>query len=274
MKMAMPFGVSTHVFYGQRLSADHLKKLRCEPFTHVELFCALHHFDFHDQNQIREVVEGLHSSGLKVNSLHSPFYTLDSSGERAYYSISSSDETERRHALSEIKSAAALRSVFEYSYLVVHLGPTGERHRLDDLEQGKRSLHELLEYCSSIGVGVAVENIPNSFSTTESLARLGEQIPDLLFCFDSGHANMEGNPERTVTTLGPRIRTTHLHDNSGQSDEHRMPYDGTVPWSKVMRALKGQNYPGIYLLEIREAPRSQDWIAAAQATARRMAAEC
>ena len=125
MKSEITFGISTHIFYSRRLTANDLSLLRGNPFTHVELFCAHHHFDSHDAMQVEEIAEGLRSTGLRVNSLHSPFYTLTPSGERAYYSISSSDEHERRHAVSEIKAAAGLRSIFEYQYLVVHLGPTG-----------------------------------------------------------------------------------------------------------------------------------------------------
>ncbi|MBI4468469.1 MAG: sugar phosphate isomerase/epimerase [Acidobacteria bacterium] len=266
-----PFGISTHAFYGERLSGSHIERLKREPFTHIEIFCALHHFDFHDRRQVEEVAATLGSTGLRVNSLHSPFYTLNPSGERAYYSISSVDEDERRFAVSEIKSAMELRSRFAYDYVVVHLGPTGERHRFDDRQQGIRSLTELLEYGRQLGVEIAVENIPNSFSTTDALLDLRRTLGGIVFCFDSGHANMEGDPLRTIEILGPGIRTTHLHDNAGRHDEHRVPYEGSVPWEGVLRALGAQSYPGVYMLEVREG-RDEDIVPRAAAAARRMAA--
>ncbi len=266
------FGISTHIYYGERLNRGHIESLNREPFTYIELFCAIHHFDFHDPPQVAEIAEALRSTGLQVNSLHSPFYTLTPSGERAYYSISSSDEEERRFALAEIKAATALQSFFDYNYLVVHLGPTGERHRWDDVSQGRRSLRDLVEHCGRLSVRVAVENIPNSFSTTNALASLGEDFPEIVFCFDSGHANIEGDPVGTINQLGARIRTTHLHDNLGESDEHRVPYDGSVPWNKVMRALQTQNYTGVFMLEVREGE-GENFIARVQSAARKMAAE-
>lgn len=273
MSNELCFGISTHIYYSQRLNHEHLEELRREPFSHLELFCAQHHFDFRDGKQVEDVAGGLQRTGFRINSLHSPFYTLRPSGERAYYSISSIDEDERQHALAEIKAAMALRATISYDFVVVHLGPTGERHRRDDRAQCLRSLSELSEHCLKLGVALAVENIPNSFSTTDALARLGEEMPDLSFCFDSGHANMEGDPKRTIQSLGTRIRTTHLHDNGGSSDEHRVPYDGTVPWNSVMGALRSQSYQGVYVLEVREAPEQPDFVTSVQSAARRMAAE-
>jgi sugar phosphate isomerase/epimerase len=54
-----------------------------------------------------------------------------------------------------------------------------------------------------------------------------------------------------------RIRSTHVHDNDGQSDGHLVPLvspGGTVDWPRTMRSLasRGDQYP--LVLELKDTP--------------------
>ena len=45
--------------------------------------------------------------------------------------------------------------------------------------------------------------------------------------------------------------TTHLHDNHGLRDEHLLPFEGNIDWMRVLEALQGNGYAGVYLLELK-----------------------
>jgi sugar phosphate isomerase/epimerase len=75
------------------------------------------------------------------------------------------------------------------------------------------------------------------------------------FVLDTGHANMcEGVPE-AFSIMHERIRSLHVHDNDGKSDQHLFPMvaeGGTIDWRKTMSLLRSR--PGQYplLLELKE----------------------
>ena len=45
------------------------------------------------------------------------------------------------------------------------------------------------------------------------------------------------------------VRVLHLHDNNGESDQHLIPGQGTIPWGEVFKALKEIGYSGDFTLE-------------------------
>lgn len=66
------------------------------------------------------------------------------------------------------------------------------------------------------------------------------------FCLDVGHALIIGEDlEAAITELGDRLVTLHIHDNSGNSDDHTVPYIGGVcNWEKFLRGLRKIHYKG------------------------------
>lgn len=103
-----------------------------------------------------------------------------------------------------------------------------------------------------------LENTPNHFSSAERLLNfLAVTHLDINFCFDTGHAHMNEGVETAYRMMGPRIRSTHVHDNDGKDDAHLFPRvatGGTVDWAKTMQLLNSA--PGQFplLLELRETP--------------------
>ncbi len=58
-------------------------------------------------------------------------------------------------------------------------------------------------------------------------------------------------------TMKSRIRSTHIHDNDGKTDQHLFPMHstgGTIDWKETMALLRsgGDQYP--LMLELHEAP--------------------
>ena len=70
-------------------------------------------------------------------------------------------------------------------------------------------------------------------------------------CFDSSHANvLELDMSQAVHECGDRLLATHMSDNDGSGDQHKLPFYGTVNWEGVVSALKDMQYSGLFNLEI------------------------
>lgn len=119
---------------------------------------------------------------------------------------------------------------------------------------------QLADLARPLGVGVAVENMPGSASdrrwfgaVVDELLWLAEQTDPAVVgvCWDTGHAHMVGLDQyEALTALGPHLRATHIQDNDGTADQHRLPYEGSIDWAAVLRALREIGYPGAFNLEI------------------------
>ena len=72
-------------------------------------------------------------------------------------------------------------------------------------------------------------------------------------CYDFGHANLTGGFHRqNLNAIGSRLKAIHVQDNHGQSDEHLMPFFGTIDWQDAMTGLYESGYTGDMTFEIQE----------------------
>ncbi len=116
---------------------------------------------------------------------------------------------------------------------------------------GLARLERLVEKAERLEVNVALENRQNLESLRFALYRIGSSR--LGFCYDCCH-HYNYAPEVDLLSLyGPRLMALHLHDNSGSSRsyciQHRLPFDGGVPWEKVMGGIAAAGYKGVTALE-------------------------
>ncbi|MGB9620069.1 MAG: sugar phosphate isomerase/epimerase family protein, partial [Armatimonadota bacterium] len=81
---------------------------------------------------------------------------------------------------------------------------------------------------------LAVENLPPDYlghTPEEILGLLDDTEPgSVSVCFDCGHANLSGRFIEFARALLPRSSVTHVHDNDGTSDQHRLPGAGVIDW--------------------------------------------
>ena len=74
--------------------------------------------------------------------------------------------------------------------------------------------------------------------------------PNFHGCWDTGHANIFSNDiAADVRLLGDDLATLHVHDNSGNEDEHKLPYWGTIKWEEFLSALGEIGFDGCFSLE-------------------------
>jgi sugar phosphate isomerase/epimerase len=250
------FGISTHLYLGDRLERDHLVEIAAHGFEAIEVFAVRDHFDYHDRRAALALAEWLDDTRLRLHSLHAPIVGEYAQGKwRDGYSLASADEARRKHAVAEATTTINLATLVPYQVLVLHGGvpaPYGvpaDNH----LPSLVRSLEDLAPPAAAAGVRLAVEVIPNALSTASALVELVESEIDageLGICFDVGHARMMGDVVDAIETCSGHLVATHLHDNRGRTDDHLVPGQGVVDWDATMLAFQKVGYDGAWMFEL------------------------
>lgn len=252
----MELALSTHLFVRHRLTTVWLERIWNAGFPSVEIFCARQHIDYRDQAQINELGHWFRDSPLKMHSLHSPMYADDvwgRSGPQAIIDITATTKATRMRAVDEIKFALEIADVIPFRYLIQHLGVSGQEYDEHRIDAAFSSLDEIRSFARQRGVEVLLENTPNDLSSAGRLDDfLGQTHLNLGYCFDIGHAHMTYGIEDQFERMQLRIRSTHIHDNDGQEDQHLFPGKGSIDWAKAMRLLQSLPEGCPLLLELRE----------------------
>lgn len=115
------------------------------------------------------------------------------------------------------------------------------------------------ELAAKWNVGIAIENLHGANRVhrfgagPEDLLELTARLnsPQFGICWDTGHANLCGIDQRkALLTIGSQLKSTHIADNDGQTDQHTAPFFGTIDWKTVVQALKQIGYAGDFTYEI------------------------
>ena len=253
--------LSTHLFVNHRLTVAQLDKIQRAEIPAVEIFCARQHLDYRDRAQINELGHWFRDSELKLHSVHAPMYTDEiwgRSGPHAVITITEPVKTKRLEMVDEIKRALEIAETIPFKYLVQHLGVSGEEFSERAVEAAFSALEEISLFARQRGVEVLLENIGNGLASGERLMVFRNLTHlDLNFVFDAGHAHLGEGVEAAFSVMKERIRSTHIHDNDGKTDQHLFPLlaaGGTIDWKSTMNLLRtrADQYP--LLLELKEAP--------------------
>lgn len=138
----------------------------------------------------------------------------------------------------------------------MHLGfPRTQSTSPDDNSRdgARRSIDELQRIASPLGARLAVEVIPNELSRVGSLVHFIEEdleAAEAGVCLDFGHAHVDGDLIDAIEIVSGHLVSVHVHDNRGRSDEHLVPFDGTIDWPAAMTALQKIGYDRTMMFEI------------------------
>ncbi|MDR1898598.1 MAG: sugar phosphate isomerase/epimerase [Treponema sp.] len=234
--------------------------------------------------EMRQFKEWLEELGLKAKGVHA------SSGEiRSYYAAIpeyegsrenlkdyvSFNEYNRRAGVELIKNRVDLAGELGTGEIVLHLHLP---FRIFEADRGFKekfwtavfkSFDELRPCCLERRVKICVENLPDfpEHHQIEMFDRLFERYgPDFMgLCFDTGHGNITSeNCLEFARRYIDRLFIVHIHDNHGavspsyldsvpliiESDEHRIPFEGTFDWEGFAEVLAASPYELPYLMEI------------------------
>ena len=251
------FGVSSHLYHNYRLSREHLLEIAAHGFERVEVFATRTHFDFQNPAAVADLQEWLADAGLELHGVHAPIgETFESGRWGPPINIASPDPAARAKAIDETERALQIARRIPFGVLVTHVGlPRTQPAAATDnsRDAARRSLDELQELAEPLGVTIALEVIPNDLSRAGALVHFIEtELEDrgAGICLDFGHAHMDGDLIDAVETVSGHLLTTHVHDNRGRTDDHLLPFEGTIDWPGAMTALQKVGYDGTLLLEV------------------------
>jgi sugar phosphate isomerase/epimerase len=259
------FGVSTHLYHEERLQQAHLLEIAAHGFEAVEVFATRSHFDYRDPAAIRALKDWLAEARLDLHSVHAPITDVFANGRaQRTFSTAVRDNDARKATLHEMDAALNIAKSVPFKFFVVHLGvPLAQHPALDDnnREAAVRSIEEIHEMADAVGVKVALEVMGNSLSMAPDLVEMLERNfegADLGICMDVGHAHILGDTADAIETTSEYLVTTHIHDNGRQSDDHLVPFQGSINWPAAIMAFEKIGYDGVLMYEVRaaESPRA------------------
>ncbi len=194
-------------------------------------------------DEIKQIKTWFHDFDLRLNDLHS------TEGIEKYWI---SAEKERRNAGIElIKNRIDMAAQLGSNVIIQHVQaePTGEKERQRFWDQLRRSLDQLEFYAKKIEVRIAFENLTDNISILIKV--LNSYSPEVIgLCFDTGHANIAQGSIEKLIDYKDRLISIHLHDNNGISDQHKIPFTGTIDWDKVTKFIAEATYDKCVNLEV------------------------
>jgi len=182
-------------------------------------------------------------AGLWVEDIHAP-----TEGTNNLWLDTLDGESWTQNLLQCVEDCAA----YEIPAVVIHLsnGDSPPPTNTTGLERLKR----IADRADQLSVNIALENLRK----LEYLSFALDQIdsPHVGFCYDSGHHNCRTPDTDLLSQHGARLMALHLHDNAGyisgtgEEDQHRLPFDGTIDWTATMCKIAAAGYTGPTALEV------------------------
>ncbi len=202
--------------------------------------------------------------GLRIHSAHGCWGGRTILAHRV--DLGHPDPATHAESVDDLKRCVDWLGAAGGSCLVVHPGglsdPADSEARRDALARG---LIILADHARGTGITLCVENMPPGVFPGSRMADLREVVdaigrPEVALALDTGHAHISGSAGSETLAAGPRLRTTHVHDNDGRADVHLPPGLGSIDWGGWVAALDAIDYRGPILLEcikhLRDKPES------------------
>ena len=177
------------------------------------------------------------------------------------------DSAYNKFMLERTKRAFEASAYLGVEIMVVH--PVTYDPEGTDFEVNYKLYQQLKPFAEETGVKIALENMwrgrerkitdilskkdepdfaPGACGTGKDFRQMLDMLNSPLFvaCLDIGHCGMVGeDPAEMIRTIGGKhLKALHVHDNDNLRDAHIFPFNGTVNWKKVTKALAEINYTG------------------------------
>jgi sugar phosphate isomerase/epimerase len=239
------------------LRREHLIEIGAFGFRSVEVFATRSHFDYHSPAAVADLQQWLAEAGTELHSVHAPAGEGFSAGRwHAPLSLASTDRDARVKAVGEAERALQIARRIPFKVLVTHLGvprwvPSAAADNSRDA--ARRSVEELSTIAEPLGVRIALEVVPNELSRAGSLVHFVERVIDVAnvgICLDVGHAHLDGDLVEAIETVSEHVVAVEVHDNNRRSDDHLVPFDGSIDWPAALTSVQKVGYDGALIFEI------------------------
>jgi sugar phosphate isomerase/epimerase len=253
----MNVSLSTHLFVFHDIDDGIASLFPRFGFSSTELWGMPPHFPYADRAASDGIAERLARFGVRILSVHAPLYPdVRTYKKDRWYSLSSDEDDHRRDSVAATASVGDWLAGRGGGTLVLHTSfPAGDWY---PVRWGAflSSLNELLPLVPE-NVRFAVENTPVSSGRVEILRDIVARYPPerVGICLDLGHAHIEEDPLKAIEVAGERLIHVHASDNHGNRDEHLVPGRGTIPWTRILSALREAGFAGAFTVELNDATR-------------------
>ena len=210
------------------------------------------------QEEVLKIKEYSDNLGCSFVQCHSPNTNNLGDAENSYCD-----------AVFKTKRAVEICGILGIPNIVVHAGWNSKIKDRDTwFAENKRFYSEIFPEMEKFNVNVLCEN-----STVKNMGEMyylisGKDMRDFcrfvdhpLFhaCWDTGHANCEGNQYDEILAIGDDLYAVHFNDNRGTGDEHIIPFMGTMNVNEVMDALNEIGFRGPLTFESDSSLRPYDY---------------
>jgi len=203
----------------------------------------------------------------KIGELAADCHVVFKQSHLPYYDVDRAKGTEKAELMEElIRRSIVGSSMLGVRWAVTH--PYTVYAEAEDHEACQAAnvayFDRHVELASRHGVGIALESDFDLPDQRIYCGRLQELIdlcdafraPDFVgLCYDFGHANLQHDGfshSEKLCMAGSRLKALHVQDNHGQSDEHLLPYFGSIDWDDCMLGLARCGYQGDLTFEVQE----------------------
>jgi sugar phosphate isomerase/epimerase len=245
---------TTDAFGSTGYPEENLRLIAGAGFSHVH-WC--HHWNdgfFYTEPEIDDIARLLGELNLKFLDCHG-----STSQEKCWFSAR---ESERLAGVELVKNRVEFTKKLGGDCVVMHIGKDDENR---DSRHGAlaKSIKELEGFCRDRNIRLALENMP-----TEGGKQFIDYESNLLpvieawsseyigFCLDVGHHNILDDRKDLIrknelrNRLAERLIAIHIHDNSGEADNHWLPFQGSVDWENLAGFLRLAKYQKPLNLEV------------------------
>lgn len=204
-----------------------------------------------DEDAFRQTTEQqkaeANAAGVEFYQVHGPWPVDDTSPEKR--------ETNLEYYKLCVRGCAYLGSKYLVMHPVMPYGWGAEEDADWVDEVNADFIRKLADYARPYGVTICLENMPFKLHRLSHVPEIVKfvkamNLDNLGICYDTGHGHLYGDDAGDlVRQCGDLLRTLHVHDNFGQSDEHQIPFLGTINWESFRQGLKDIGYDGCLSLE-------------------------
>ncbi len=248
--------LSTYIYAHQPLAPALLALIGRAGIHNLEIFCDASHFNYGDPHSVRELANSLTDYAITVHALHAPT-DRDAAGGRGggiAISIADPERIRRIEAVDEMKRSLDIAEKIPFRYFALHLASGRQAADPRKFDAAFNSLEYLATFAKARGVTIALQNTPNELGSPSSLVQFLKEthLHNVVFCFDIGHAHIEGGATEGFHLMRDHIAYAHVHDNHGEKDEHLLPYEGAIDWDASLAAFAAAPEPPPLVLELKE----------------------
>lgn len=212
--------------------SPYLRRIADAGFSHVH-WCHQWNTDFlYARCEVEQIAAWLREYRLALLDLHGSI-----GPEKSW---AAAEEYRRLAGVELVRNRLEMTARLGGGVVIMHAGigasPDGTVPAWDSL---RTSLDELEPCARELGVRIAIEN--GDWPLIRAV--LGAYAPAYIgLCYDSGHGNVDGVGLANLTSMRDRLISIHLHDNDGKTDQHRLPFSGTIDWAEFVTILCSSAY--------------------------------